>query len=264
MYYVKKWFMRRLFKILRRTPLDEPMVDYWRRQVSVSAKQTRNKDGAMVLAFEGEKEIFPGFPRGHILFTNLSKLKHEIKNQIFNESWVKLEQGIPSNEIVSDIKEKLTNSLGQYLEACRYDLMPLSRMNAPIKEIWRVLTEMEGKEPKLKLFKEILTFILQEDDGYRFRVQWITRIWPMRWINPIISLKWALEELEHGEVIGDMKDRQRLLKRILLLVLEDPKILELYKEFCRKIDWSKLKMTPADKYHFRAKYFKVDFDRYEY
>ena len=37
-----------------------------------------------------------------------------------------------------------------------------------------------------------------------------------------------------------------------------------HKDLCREMDWNKLRLTPADKYHFRGKWFKVDFDRFAY
>jgi len=74
----------------------------------------------------------------------------------------------------------------------------------------------------------------------------------------------ALGELEHAEVIGDMKERQRLLKRILLLIMEDAKIQDLFNKFYKELDWNKVVLSKADKYHFRGKYFKVDWDKFSY
>ena len=70
--------------------------------------------------------------------------------------------------------------------------------------------------------------------------------------------------LEHGEVIGDMKERQRLLKRILELMLEDEETQKKFIALFREINWNKVKLTKADKYHFRGKYFKVDLDLLDY
>jgi hypothetical protein len=49
-----------------------------------------------------------------------------------------------------------------------------------------------------------------------------------------------------------------------LVCLEDKSIRELFIKLCREVDWSKVKLTKADAYHFRGKYFKVDFDLLEY
>ena len=57
------------------------------------------------------------------------------------------------------------------------DLKPIlfihsERMFMPVKEIYRAWTKVAPGERSLKL-RDILTFILQEDDGYRFRVQFM-------------------------------------------------------------------------------------------
>lgn len=265
MYKFKKWFFRRLFKILRKTPNDMPMVRYWKTTDKVAAKVITNKDGALVMKMEGEDEVFPGFPRGHSLYGTLSKLKHEIKNQIFNEAWAMLEEDKPKEEVIGMIKEKMTGGLQQYVESLRYDMVPYEKMIGPVKELWRVLTLMEKKEPKLKFFKEALTFIMQEDDAYRFRMMWLVQIFrPRWWSNPVKLFRLAMEEIEHAEVVEDMKERERLWRRIMLLALEDPKILSLFKEFCSLVDFNKLKLTRADKYHLRAKWFKCDWMYFEY
>lgn len=255
MYYVKRWFYRKLFKILGKTPTDMPMVQYWKTKQSVSAFVTKDKNGATIMKMDGEKEPFPGFPRSYLLFGVLSKIKHEIKNQIFNWGWDELEKG---NEITPTIKQRITKGLSEYLELARYDMVPVESMNPPARELWRVLTIMEQKEPRLKLFKELLTLIIQEDDAYRMRLQWMSEIWRTD------GLEVALNELIDAEVIRDMKDKIRLLKRILLYLLNDPKIYQLYQEFIKLVNWNKLKLTKADKYHFRGKYFKVDTLYFEY
>lgn len=272
MYFIKKRFLRLVFKILKKNPANMPMVRYWKFKESVSAKVTKNKDGALVMVMDGEDEVFPGFPRGHLLFGSLSKIKHEIKNQIFNESWRFLEEGAISEEVNHYIK-KTIDKVSELLEVTRYDMTPPQKMVAPVREIWRAFTILEEKykSKRIKTLKEILTYILQEDDAYRFRVQWIVQIFnPSSWWfkllfrDPIKDFKIALNELEHAEIVGDMKDKIRLLRRILLVLLEDSNINKLFREFCREVNWNKLKLSNADKYFFRGKYFKVDFDKFDY
>lgn len=234
------------------------MVQYWKFKEAVQAKVTTNRQGETVMYMDGEKEPFPGFPRGHLLFGSLSKLKHEIKNQVFNWAWEHLESNVPHEEIIAHIKDLITSQLKDIIELGKYDWVDYQKMNPSVKEIWRVLTEMEKKEPKLRLFKIALTYVLQEDDGYRFRMQWMSEVWKGK------HLERALIELENAEVVRDMKEKIVLLRRILLLILEDPKIRSLYDEFCRKINWKKLYLTKADKYHFRGKWFKVDTLYFEY
>jgi hypothetical protein len=70
--------------------------------------------------------------------------------------------------------------------------------------------------------------------------------------------------LEHGEMIGDMKERQRLFRRIFMVVTRDKEMGEGFKLLMKELDWKKLRLTKADKYFFRAKYFKVDYPEYAY
>jgi len=76
-----------------------PMVKYWKHKDKCSAKITTAEDGSIIMKMEGEDYPFPTFPRGHLLFGYLSKLKHEIKNQIFNNAWGLLEKGISETTI---------------------------------------------------------------------------------------------------------------------------------------------------------------------
>lgn len=264
MYFIKRRILRFIFRVLRRTPNDMPMVKYWKHTVSVQAKVTTAPDGSMRMNMQGEDEPFPGFPRHFALYGNLSKLKHEIKNQIFNDAWAMLHAGKKA-EAIQMIKGKVVSGLKEHLEPMRYDMLPPEKMVPAVREIWRVLTIMEKKEPRLRWFKEALTVVIQEDDAYRFRVQWLISIFRPRWWNdPVKLLSIALEELKHAEIVGDMKEKQVLLKTILMLILEDEYIKKLFLEFCSLIDWNKLKLSSADKYHFRGKWFKVDLDKFEY
>jgi len=108
--------------------------------------------------------------------------------------------------------------------------------------------------------------VLQEDDSYRNRVQWIAThfSWILKWIDPVNCIDKAFAFLEHAEVIDDMKERQRLLRRVVMTALENPSIRAKFLAFWNECDWSKVKLTEADKYHFRGKYFKVDLDKFEY
>lgn len=235
-----------------------PQVKYWKTSDSAAAKVTKARDGSLVMYIEGEDEVFPGFPRGHSLYGSLSPLKHQIKNQIFNWAWAELERKVISkSQIISSIKHILLTGLTEFWEDVKYDAVPPEKQVPPVRELWRVLTKLEESEPKLKTIKEMLCFILQEDDAYRFRWMWLTTHFKS-------NLENGLTELENAEVIGDMKERIRLLKRITLLLLTDKKINNLFKQFCKEVNWNKLKLTKADKYHFRGKYYRVDLDKFEY
>ena len=71
-------------------------------------------------------------------------------------------------------------------------------------------------------------------------------------------------QIEIAEIIGDMKERIRLLKRVLQALLEDERIRQKFTALFRDIDWNKIKMTKADKYFFRGKYFKVNLDKFDH
>src|SRR3990167_7003649 len=245
----KKWW----YRLIKKGPADMPMIKYWKYQDKQEAKATTNKDGELIMKITGEDEDFPGFPRGYLLFGKLSKLKHEIKNQIFNESWKKLELGIPEENIIENIKKTISPNIFALSEETKYDQVPFERMFLPVKEIYRAWTKAAPGENSLK-WRDILTFIIQEDDGYRFRLQFLAEyVKPWRWIDPVKQFDRALAMVELGEVIGDMKEKQKLLRRVLLMVLRDKGIRERFDAFVKEVDWNKVKLSKADKYHFRGK-----------
>ncbi len=253
-----RWY----FRLINKSPTDFEMVSYWKTKEGVNAKITKDEDGSTIMIMEGEKYAFPGFPRGPILFGHLSKIKHEIKNQVFNESWAKLEANVPKEEIIKDIKIKLFKEIAELADKSKYDMLPIKSMCPAVREIYRAWTKVSPETHKLR---DYLCFILQEDDAYRFRVQWLVQwfSWLMK-LNPIKSFEYSLKMLEHGEVVGDMKERIRLLRRILMLALEDEKIRKQFTDLFREINWNKVKLSKGDKYHFRGKYFKVDLKYVEY
>lgn len=256
--------------LVKKSPAEMEMVCYWKTKEAVAAKVTTAEDGSLIMRMEGEKYPFPTFPRGHLLFGPMSKLKHEIKSQVFNESWAKLEEGKPKEEVVKHIKERLFGEIAQIAETLKYDMLPPESMTPSVREIHRAWTKVApGKTYPLR---DYLCHILQEDDGYRFRVQWLVNYFnPSSWFAKLLGTKFILKVfekslamLEHAEVIGDMKERIRLLRRILLVALEDKTIQELFVKFAKEVDWNKVKLTKADKYFFRGKYFKVDYPSLEY
>lgn len=253
-----RWY----FRLTKKSPDQMEMVSYWRTKERIDAKVTKAADGSTIMVMSGEKYPVKTFPRSHILFGPLSKLKHEIKNQIFNDAWAKLEAGVPPDEIIREVKEKLHGEIYTYMEPMKYDLIPSARMNPAVREIHRAWTKVS---PQTWQLRNCLCMILQEDDSYCFRVQWLVQWFGfLMKLNPVKSFDYALRMLEHGEVVGDMKERQRLLRRICMMMLEDTKVRETFIAFFREINWNKVKLTKGDKYHFRAKYFKVDLKYLEY
>ena len=264
---MKSIILRWFFKIIRKSPAEMDMVRYWKRSEGVKAKVIK-KDGAIMMQMSGEKYIFPGFPRSYLLYGKFSKLKHEIKNQIFNDSWALLEQGVSEKEVAIKIKRETLPKLFKLLEEHRFDMIPPQSMVPPVREIHRAWTKAVPGE-KSYLLRDMLCYVLQEDDSYGFRAQWLItyfnpRSWWMRWFDPIKLFDKALGMLEHGEVIGDMKERQRLLRRILMTVLKDDGFKRAFLALVKECDWNKVKMGKAEKYFFRGKYFKVDLNLFDY
>ena len=248
-------------------PSKMKMVRYWRSKEFVEAKLTK-KDGATQMVLDGEDYPIWGFPRSHLLipanekYGPLSILKHQIKNQIFNETWDKLEKGLPKEQIIKEGYEALDRCL-EYLEPLKYDLMPAKTMCPAVREIHRAWTKVAPSERSLKV-RDIVTLVMQEDDAFRYRFSWLA-IWkPLIMWNPVKFFDYGLGMIERAEVIGDMKRRIKLLRRVLMLALEDPRIKELFIKFFKELNWKKVRITEADRYHFRAKYFKVDLDTLTY
>lgn len=268
---IKRFLLKFWFTITRKSPNDFEMVKYWKHGEAVAAKVTQSEEGHLIMIMEGEKYPFPSFPRGHLLikgaggeFPDFSKLKHEIKNQIFNESWYALERGEDRKEIIKRIKSKLFNEITEIADKLKYDMLPPSSMTPAVREIHRAWTKVapESTYP----IRDYLCLVLHEDDAYRFRVQYLVKWfdWTLKVFSPIYMFGKALAMLEHAEVIGDMRERMRLLRRILLLALEDPKIRELFIKFIKEVDWKKVALTKGDKYHLRAKYFRPDYPEISY
>ena len=266
---------RLFFKLIKKSPASMEMVSYWRTKESVAAKITKAKDGSMIMVMEGEKYPLTTYPRGYLLFGSLSKLKHEIKNQIFNESWRKLEEGINDEEVITDIKKTLHGSIAKLAEKMKYDMLPPETMCPAIREIYRAWTKVGGS----KDVRDYLCLILQEDDSYRYRMMDMMEYFnPNIWWKRVLrfvkrecyidslrrDFKIALTILEECEIIGDMKERIRLLRRILLLVLEDERVSTHFENFCKELDWKKVFLTKGDLYHLRGKYYKADYRLFDY
>lgn len=247
----------------------QEMVKYWMTQDGVEAKVYKSKDGHYEMQMKGEKYPFPGFPRGALLYGSLSPLKHLIKNLIFNKTWNSLDAGKSTEEIAKDIREdsqrifnfvkegKAKDEESNEMRPLTYDMLPPEKMVPPVQELHRVLTEIG-----VTGWRDIITFIFQEDDAYRFRFQWIAKFFPR---NPTLKdLEKGLNMLEHAEMVSDMKERVRLVRRVILATLRDPETRKTWEEFLKECDWKKIRLTNADKYFFRAKYFKVDFPEYQY
>jgi hypothetical protein len=225
------------------------MVGWWKEKEACRAKVTEADDGSYIMWMEGEKYPFPGYPRGHLLYGSLSPLKHNIKVKLFNEAW---EVRDDQQAVLQHYQETLPTiyALGHEV---RHDMMPLEKMCPAVREIHRAMT-VAGCPPELR---DILCFIFQEDDAYRFRFQWLVGHMNKRDLKG--SFDKGMKLMEHAEVVNDMKERVNLVRTILLLVWNYQ-----FGAFFKELDFKKVRLSRADKYFFRAKYFKVDYPLYEY
>ena len=155
------------------------------------------------------------------------------------------------------------------IEKGRYDFFPPQRLCPAMRELYRAMTvvadRIDGPKAReeFKTLRDGITFFFQEDDSYRFRVQWIAQFFS-KWWNPLTCFEYGMNILEHAEIIGDMKERIRLWRRIFLLVLRDKQFKDAFLKFFKECDWKKVRLSEADKYFFRGKYFKVDLDKFDY
>lgn len=75
----------------------------------------------------------------------------------------------------------------------------------------------------------------------------------------------GLEELEHMEVVEDMKGRIRLIRKVLTFFLqEDDAYRFRAQHFLSNLDKKKVALSKADKYYARGKYWKVDYQKFDY
>jgi hypothetical protein len=240
-------------------------VKYYKNQATEKAR-VRLTDKGITMDIRGEKYPFPGFPRGHILtadyrHTDLSVLKHKIKNEIFNYAWAELDKKTPREEIVKEIKKRFNEDIYPIMEKSRYDMLPYDKLCPAVKELWRAMTVLEKENPEIRKIKEIVCFLFQEDDGYRFRAQWLLNYFRPRRLK---TFQTAMEQLENAEVLDDMKGRVRLWRRIALMALEGEEARRYFKLLCKEVDWRKIKLSKADKYYARGKWFKCDHKVYSY
>lgn len=183
---VTRWFFNKWYKV---KPPES--VKYWQWGDAAKAKVTKAPEGHFQMEIQGEKYPYPGFPRGHVLTGPLASLKHKIKNAVFNNVFAEI---------------------AKMADEMKADMVPEERMVPAVKELHRVLLELENAEVvddmkgRIALIRKVICFFLQEDDAYRFRYQWVVE----------------------------------------------------------KLDMKKTKLSDADKYYFRGKYFKVDHDHFDY
>ena len=241
------------------------------------------EDGSYAMGIEGEKYPLYGFPRGNVLFGPLAKLKHLTKNLIFNQIWKMLEEKKSTEEIHNYLFKVAVPVLLKEIESLKYDMFPPERLCPSVREVWRAMEAIEQRisdrdsRMEFEAIKRGFTFFLQEDDAYRFRLQWAAKyIDPKNFWRRIYyfvtgkqysftkELEYAFEFLGHAEITPDMKGRSVLIKRIVFFLIEDPDFRALLERLVAEIDWKKVYLSKSDLYYLRGKYFKADLDHFDY
>lgn len=277
----KHKIIRLFFNNLYKIRLPE-FVSYWKKGDVSRAKLVTLEDGSYAMRIEGEKYPLYGFPRGPVLFGPLAKIKYLAKNLVFNQVWKMIEDGKPEEEIMNYIFSVARPVLKEEIKKVKYDMFPSEKLCPSVRELWRALSVIEKtiQNPQVRedfrIFKEGLTFFLQEDDAYRFRLQWMAGFLnPNAWWRKIYYLlkrkKYSFREelrqvfslLKEAEITPDMRGRSNLIERVLFFFL-DSEFGEHIEEIVKELNWKKLKLSKADTYYFRGKYFKVDYAEFDY
>jgi hypothetical protein len=259
------------------------MVSYWKHGESAKARVITGVDGSAQMEVQGEKYTFPGFPRGHVLERSLKALKFLVKQELFNNVWAMLEDRKSEEVILKKIKSEILPHILAFVYQVRYDMLPVEKMCPAMRELWRAMTVVEDQireidhKNQFGLIKKGVTFFLQEDDAYRFRLQWMAKyINPNHWTrrlyrfftrtkyDPLRELSTVSQFLKNAEILDDMKGRIVLIERIFGLLLKDKDLGGLTIKVFKEINWKKLYLSKADRYFFRGKYFKVDHEHYDY
>ena len=113
------------------------------------ARHVRAKDGSLEVEIKDEKYRLRGVPRGHVLHGPMRPLKRYIKVFI-TESLIK----------------------------CLPHLLPDDQLCEPVREIARVFDLVIEAEDEFEMKRQIgqmkkgVCGLMQEDDAWRFRVQW--------------------------------------------------------------------------------------------
>ena len=259
------------------------MVQYWKTGDMARAKLITLEDGSYAMGIEGEKYPLYGFPRGPVLYGPLAKLKHLAKNLIFNQVWKMLEEKVPDEEIENYVFKAALPVLIEEIKKIKYDMFPPEKLCPAMRELWRALTVIEERIPdpvsreEFKTLKEGITFFFQEDDAYKFRIQWVAKyldpknFWRRfyyfvtgKQYSFVKELETVFDFLGNAEVTPDMKGRITLIRRIVLFFLNDPSFALLLEDIVKELHWKKLYLSKSDAYYFRGKYFKVDFSNFDY
>ncbi len=88
---------------------------------------------------------------------------------------------------------------------------------------------------------------------------------PEKMCKSVRELDRVFQELEDAEVVADMKGRIQLIRKVMTFFLQEDDAYRMrWQWMMERLNMKKVKLSKADKYYFRGKYFKVDHDKYDY
>ena len=75
----------------------------------------------------------------------------------------------------------------------------------------------------------------------------------------------VFDKMENMEVVDDMKGRIKLIKKVLIFFLQEDDAYRFRAQyFLSEIDQKKVALSKSDKYYARGKYWKTDYDKFDY
>lgn len=88
---------------------------------------------------------------------------------------------------------------------------------------------------------------------------------PERCAPAVREIHRVMDKLENMEIVDDMKGRIRLIKKVLTFFLQEDDAYRFRAQyFLSQIDQKKVALSKSDKYYARGKYWKTDYDRFDY
>ncbi len=88
---------------------------------------------------------------------------------------------------------------------------------------------------------------------------------PEKMCTAVRELDRVFQKLEDAEIVEDMKGRIKLIRKVMTFFLQEDDAYRMRWQWAMgEMNMRKVKLTKADKYYMRGKYFKVDHKKYDY
>jgi hypothetical protein len=283
MNYFKKLFYKYYFKI--RPP---EMVRYGQKgDGSARAKVVKDKDGSVKMEIEGEKYLFPGFPRGHVLFNQLDRFKKSTKEYVFHTIY-RLAKGqkldlsnpfikelarmfdmITEAEVTVDMRDRMQmlktgicyflnkndSIIGNILKNRAKDIM--------VKHIYEAIPDMLPEEQLVVAVREmgrVFDLMIAREPDYKMKDEWTKIKKGLLFFFEEddayrFRTQWFIEKLDMRKVrIADPGEKW--------FTPDDYR--SRLQWFLMNLDIKKVKLSKADIYYFRGKWFRPDYPLREY